>query len=263
MALRSERDSNAAMRSLLADLDRQVKVLQQRPKLDRIAARQLDKLLKRQSQAWSELNAILDRDLEVARQAANLAATAAEKHLLDLLPVSPGARRVLAAGPAFSRSRTTEVARRISHSRDIARSLLVRTLNRQETGKDLARTVKGQVSPRTKGGISYVAKRLVRTEVAQAYHAAQIERAAASPWVKGLQWRVSPDHKGPDVCDLYNRKTYDISRVPDLPHPNCMCDLVPILMTKEEFLAALEGGLFDRIIGKLPVQGGRTALPGK
>jgi hypothetical protein len=250
VSLVAERDGNAAMRSLLADLDRQIVVLRRRAKFDPTAIRQLDKVLKRQSQAWSELNSILDRDREAARKAANLAATDAEKRLLALLPLSASRRKQLTAGPEFSRDRNAEVARRISSSRDTARRLLVKNLNRKDTGKELADTVKSQISPRTKGGVSYVARRLIRTEIAMAYQAAQIERAAMTPWVTGLRWRVSPDHKGPDVCDIYNHKEYSIHQVPAIPHPNCMCTLEPVLMTEDEFTQALNGGLFDSIIGR-------------
>lgn len=250
VALATERDGNAAMRALLADLDRQLTILQRREKLDATGARQLDKVLKRQSQAWSELTAILDRDRETARRAANLAATEAERHLLARLPVDAARRKSIAAGPDFSRGRNAEVARRISSSRDVARRLLIRNLNRRDTGKELATTVKRQVSPRTKGGVSYVAKRLLRTEVAFAFHAAQIERAAMTPWVKGLRWKTSPDHRGPDICDILKQHIYDVGNVPDIPHPNCMCTLEPVLMTTEEFDSALNAGLFNNLIGR-------------
>lgn len=253
VALAGERGANATMRQLLEDLDRQVRALNARAKLDPVAARQLDKVLKEQSKAWSDLAKLLDEQREAARKAANTAASEVEKHLLDLLPVDAKTRRALMEGKPFDRSKNAEVARRVSDSARTARKLLVKNLNQADTGKGLATTVRRQISPRTKGGISYVAKRLTRTEIAMAFHEAQIERAANSPWVKGLTWRTSPDHKGPDICDIYNRKTFDVDNVPPIPHPNCMCTLVPELMSETEFKAALAAGVFDEVIGRAPI----------
>lgn len=262
VALSTERDSNAVMRNLLRDLDRQIVILGRRGELDRTGARQLDRVLRLQSEAWAKITSLLDENREAARVAANRTATEAEKHLLDLLPIDKKTRQRLVAGPATSRSINAEVARRISSSRDVARRLLIKNLNREKSGKELAATVKGQLSPRTKGGVSYVAKRLVRTEVAFAYHAAQIQRAANTPWVTGLRWKLSPDHRHTDVCNLYARKDYNVDNVPDIPHPNCMCTLEPILMSKEEFLSALGSGLFDRVLGRgLPHVSGTAELP--
>lgn len=250
VALRTERAANARMRKLLGDLDRATKALNNREKLDKTAANQVDKVLREQQRAWSDLATLLNEEREAARKAANRAATDLERELLDLLPIDAATRRRLMAGPEFSRSKNAEVARRISDSARTARRLLVRNFNRNKTGKELAQTVKGQISPRTKGGISYVAQRLTRTEIAVAFHEAQIERAAASPWVTGLTWRISPGHKGPDICDIYNGKTYKPDKVPKIPHPNCACTLQPVLMSKAEFQKALDDGLFDGIIGK-------------
>lgn len=252
VALRTERAANARMRQLLADLDRTTRILQNRKKLDKTAANAVDRVLREQQRAWSELAALLDEQREAARKAANSAATEAERHLLDLLPLSREARRALEAGQPFPRSKNAEVARRISDSARTARKILLKNFNQQENGKGLATTVRRQISPRTKGGISYVAKRLTRTEIATAFHEAQIERAANSPWVKGLTWRTSPGHVGPDVCDIYNKKTYNVNSVPPIPHPNCACTLVPELMSEAEFQAALAAGLFNNILGIRP-----------
>lgn len=250
VALRTERAANARMRKLLSDLDKATRVLGDRAKLDKTAKNQVDRVLRDQQRAWSDLAVILNEQREDARKAANRAATEAERELLDLLPIDAATRRRLIAGPDFSRSKNAEVARRISDSARTARQLLVRNFNGNKSGKELATTVKKQISPRTKGGISYVAQRLTRTEIAVAFHEAQIERAAASPWVKGLTWKVSPGHVPADVCDLYNNKTFPVDEVPKIPHPNCACTLEPVLMSKEEFQAALEAGLFDAIIGR-------------
>lgn len=248
------------MRVLLRDLDRQLKTLRQRGgRLDAAGARQLDRILKRQSSAWADLTALLDSSREAARLAANRNASEEEKHLLRLL--TPAERKRVTQGPAFSRADSAEVARRVSHSRDFARKLLIRNINRQKGGRDIANTVKGQLSPATKGGVSYVAKRLVRTETAMAYHQAQIQRAAETPWVKGLRWITSPDHSHVDVCDLYARKgIYSPDKVPDLPHPLCMCTVKPVLMSETEFKRALADGAFDSYLGRSAREAGTKAL---
>jgi len=186
VALRAENDSTATMRTLLTDLDRELRTLQSRRVIDKTAQAQIARILRKQSEAWAELSRVIDRDREAARKAANLAANDVDKQFLDRLPISAKRRRELTSGAPFSRGETAKVAQRVSNSNKVARNLLASRLNKATGPKGAALAVRAQIQPRQKGGISYVAKRLVRTEMATAFHDAQIARAEATPWVKGL-----------------------------------------------------------------------------
>lgn len=251
VALRAERDSTATMRALLADLDKELRLLKSRDKLDKAAQQQVTRILRKQSAAWSELSAIIDRDREAARKAANLAANETDKDFLARLPLTAAQRRAIKSGEPFNRRETSAVAQRSSHSNKVARNMLAKRINDSTGPKGAALAVRSSVQPRDTGGISYVAKRLVRTEMATAFHDAQIARAESTPWVKGLRWTLSPTHKGPDICDRLANRVFAprAGSVPDIPHPNCMCTLEPVLMSDKEFANALADGLFDSLMG--------------
>lgn len=255
VALRAERDSTATMRALLADLDRELRTLQNRRTLDKTGEAQIRRILRKQSAAWADLTSAIDRDREAARKAANLAADETDKRFLDRLSLTAKQRRELSSGLPFDRRETAEVARRASDSNRVARNMLAKRLNEQKDPKSAAAIVKQQVQPRQKGGISYVAKRLVRTEISKAFHDAQIARAEQTPWVKGLRWTLSQTHQGPDICDKLAGRVFAPRRqsVPDIPHPNCMCTLEPVLMSDKEFQKALGNGVFDRLTGGKPI----------
>lgn len=113
------------------------------------------------------------------------------------------------------------------------------------SAKELAKDVYDYVSPTAKGGASYAAMRLARTEINNAFHEMQIQ-GANRPGVKAVQWNLSGSHKVPDECNLYaEHKPYPPDGVPDKPHPQCFCYLTYIMQTPEDFLKALEEGHFD------------------
>lgn len=253
ISLRAERESATAMRKLLADLDRELKVLKARKTLDRTAQTQIRRILNRQSAAWSELSRIIERDKEAARLAANKIASAADARYLDRLSLTLARRRALEKGTPFSRRSITATAQRVSQSNAVARALLTKRLNEQQTGTGLANVAKAQLQPKVTGGVSYVAKRLVRTEMATAFHTAQIERASQTPWVKGMRWKLSETHKGKDICNTLANRVFAVNSVPDIPHPNCMCTLEPVFVSNKEFDDMLAAGLFDSLIGNGPV----------
>jgi hypothetical protein len=263
VALRAERDSTATMNALLADLDRELRTLRNRRILDKTAQAQIARIVRKQSQAWADLSAIIDRDREAARKAANLAANDVDREFWDKLSLSPKQRREMGSGVPFNRRESSAVAQRVSGSNKVAQKLLTSRLNKSTGPKEAALAVRAQIQPRQKGGISYVAKRLVRTEMAAAFQDAQIARAEATPWVIGLRWMVSPSHKGADICDKLKNRVFAPRRksVPEVPHPNCMCTLEPVVMSNKQFKAALTEGVFDAIIGKkVPVGTKRKQL---
>lgn len=113
------------------------------------------------------------------------------------------------------------------------------------SARELAQDVYQYISPSTKGGTSYAAMRLARTEINNAFHERQIQ-AARRPGVKAVKWNLSESHPRPDECNVYaEHAPYEPSEVPDKPHPHCFCYLTYITMSPREFAQALNDGDFD------------------
>jgi len=87
------------------------------------------------------------------------------------------------------------------------------------------------------GRQQYVLKRIIRTELAHAQHAAVLEIGAQDQDVTGYRWRRSAgaDRAEPCQCGLYATIDFGAGpgywpreRVPARkPHPHCMCSLTP------------------------------------
>lgn len=121
------------------------------------------------------------------------------------------------------------------------------------SAKELAADVRKYVSPRTKGGASYAAMRLARTEINNAFHERQIE-GAKRPGVSRVKWNLSGSHKVPDECNVYashgGQGEWPPEEIPDKPHPQCFCYLTYITFEPQEFKAKLEAGDFDDEINR-------------
>lgn len=112
-----------------------------------------------------------------------------------------------------------------------------------DTARDFAARIKGFIDPGTPGGASYAAMRLARTEINNAFHAGSVDRYARSGMVKRVIWLNSLSHPEGDECDdLARRKYFPIDKVPKKPHPQCLCYIVPDMMSPEEFMASLLSG---------------------
>lgn len=124
---------------------------------------------------------------------------------------------------------------------DLIRQGLIANLS----AKELASSVYQYVSPTAPGGASYVAMRLARTEINNAFHERQIQ-GATRPGVKAVQWNLSGSHKVPDECNVYAaHKPYDPDKVPEKPHPQCFCYLTYVTEPAGQFQKDLEAGKFD------------------
>lgn len=82
---------------------------------------------------------------------------------------------------------------------------------------------------------SYAARRLARTEISAAAGRATVNASNANPFVRGIQWKLSPSHKCCDICDDYARGgidgdgVYPPNGVPTYPaHPHDLCTLLPV-----------------------------------
>lgn len=124
---------------------------------------------------------------------------------------------------------------------DIIRQGLISGLSARELAKD----VYDHISPTTKGGASYSAMRLARTEINNAFHERQIA-GATRPGVDAVKWNLSGSHKVPDECNVYAaHKPYAPDKVPEKPHPQCFCYLTYVISPPEEFKKELEAGKWD------------------
>lgn len=126
-------------------------------------------------------------------------------------------------------------------------------LARGLSAKELAKEVRDLISPDVRGGVSYAAMRLARTELNNAFHYQQVQDAQEKPWVTGLQWNLSKSHPEKDICDTIaaggsegkGKGVYGVNVVPPKPHPHCLCYLTPVTMDPDEFEERLINGEFD------------------
>jgi hypothetical protein len=118
--------------------------------------------------------------------------------------------------------------------------------------RTIAKSVKDLIRPDVKGGVSYAAHRLARTEINHAYQTSQAERYADEPWVTGMRWNLSGSHPAPDICNvLADRDDYDlgagvypVGKRPD-SHPNCLCYQTPEQIDEDAFVDAFIAGDYN------------------
>lgn len=122
--------------------------------------------------------------------------------------------------------------------------------------RELATDVRRFIDPNTKGGASYAAMRLARTEINGAFHDRQKRIAESRPWVKSAQWHKSRTHLHRDQCDLIasghseglSSGHYNADEIPDKPHPQCLCYVTYDLPSDREMTNLLRAKL-----GKAPL----------
>lgn len=83
-------------------------------------------------------------------------------------------------------------------------------------------------------------KTIAQTELANAFHLAQIRATEEDADVVGYQWRLSASHPRRDICNVYATIDYGLGKgvwpkdkVPRRkPHPHCLCYLLPVIKRK-------------------------------
>jgi hypothetical protein len=127
---------------------------------------------------------------------------------------------------------------------------IIEVLARGGSWKELADEVRGLIKPNVPGGVSYAAKRLGRTELNNAFHAATVTEAKRSPFIDALQWTLSGSHPKPDECNsLADEKPFKPEDIPGKPHPQCLCYMVPVTPSREDFINNFLGGKYDSYLG--------------
>lgn len=163
--------------------------------------------------------------------------TAAEV-LEDASQIASGAGFVL---DALRRAR--ELSRRVYRNADLTSGRIERLIRagiiQGLSARELAKTVKDFIRPDVKGGVSYAAMRLARTELNNAFHERQKEVILGKPWALAV-WNLSKSHPHRDVCnDLAEGGPYEADEVPDKPHPQCLCYLSYQLAPEKDIVAMI------------------------
>jgi hypothetical protein len=124
------------------------------------------------------------------------------------------------------------------------------------SAREIARMVRGYISPSTPGGMSYAAMRLGRTELNNAFHETSKRMAEDDPFVARMKWNLSRSHGRSDKCDVYAKSThvatwepgeYRPNDVPQKPHPQCLCFTTTVPIPEEEFLRNIHAGKYDHM----------------
>lgn len=101
--------------------------------------------------------------------------------------------------------------------------------------------------------LSYESLRLVRTEYSTSFFEGTYSRGRVNPAYRGVQYMLSDAHPKPDICDdlaeadLYGLGAgiYPEGEEPHLPHCNCLCYVVPVMIERELFVSQVGDWLED------------------
>ena len=153
---------------------------------------------------------------------------------------SDKARRIRALSPRVYKLEALHTGK----IEDIIRTGLIGNLSARELASDVYQ----YVSPTTKGGASYAAMRLARTEINNAFHERQ-RSGAERPGVRAAKWNLSGSHRVPDLCNKYathgGKGEWKPNEIPDKPHPQCFCYLTYVTMAPKDFRRAMARGDFN------------------
>jgi hypothetical protein len=128
---------------------------------------------------------------------------------------------------------------------------------------EFAQEVSSLIKPGVRGGVSYNALRLARTEINNAFHFSSIRYTRDQPWVEGYKWNLSGSHGSVDICNEYAQKNHDDlgrgvfkkSDVPGKPHPNCLCYITTVTAPPGKFERQLKNGSYDKYINQVEREG--------
>ena len=149
---------------------------------------------------------------------------------------------------------------KVYRTRALSQGLVSKAVNRGlalgQSADEIARSVRHLISPNVRGGVSYAARRLARTEINNAFHTSTIRLAADDPWTAGFKWVKSDSHPRPDPCDDLADDDHDglgpgifkPKNVPGKPHPQCLCYLLVVHVPEDEFIDKLIAGDYDEYI---------------
>lgn len=153
-----------------------------------------------------------------------------------------------------------DLADSVYRNEALANGKVAQVVNRgillNKSAAEIAKDVRQYIDPNVKGGVSYAAKRLGRTELNNAFHETTLRGVREVPWTEGVKWNLSGSHPRTDICndyadaDGYNMGSgvYPPSVAPGKPHPQCLCYLSVIQMNQDAFIERLTSGGFDQFL---------------
>lgn len=212
-----------------------------------------------QSQLWIQgVGPAIEGRLDDARNQADLAAQKLDTYLTDKVGKSLSSKlidqfeRTIQRGIALDALRapltlSTRVYERAALSSGHIEKIIRAGVIRGFSAREIAADVKKFIHPSTPGGASYAAMRLGRTELNNAFHEQQKAEAVRS-WVTGAKWNRSKSHPKRDRCDEYAEHDEDLgvgvwdkNRIPNKPHPQCLCYITYKVMNEEDALNLILG----------------------
>ncbi|MGH3433182.1 MAG: hypothetical protein ACRDQB_10130 [Thermocrispum sp.] len=264
--LRGERAAVAdivrALEDAAADAQRRINRLETKAGIGSVVRRSQLRMIKRelqvvQNELWRSVGkAVRNNSPHIAE-----AAALAEKQIQDVLfraaGVSPSSALSAAQRHYAQATVQTFLARgengiglseRVYRSKALSQGWVDRQVNRivlqGGSWQDIAKTVRPMIRPDTRGGVSYAAKRLGRTELNNAFHTTNIKLGEESPYVTGMKWNLSGSHPKVDICDHLATTgsqgkpagVYTTADTPSKPHPQCLCFLTEEVVDEETFL---------------------------
>jgi hypothetical protein len=264
--LRGERIAEAGiiddLRDATADAGRRINKLESKHGIGAVVRRAQLAMIRRElrsvtNELWKNVN----KRIRSAGNAVADAASEAEAVLERILFRAVGVRdseALFASQRAYARRTVATylsrgqngigLSQRVYRTSQLANGFVDRAVNRVilqgGSWQDIAKEVKPMIDPNTKGGVSYAAKRLGRTELNNAFHTTQQASAEINPFVVALRWNLSMSHAKEDRCDLLavghskgkTKGLYLPGDLPSKPHPQCLCYTTNEMMDEDAFL---------------------------
>jgi hypothetical protein len=229
----------------------------------------LRELRKQQAALWGNVTKATELGMRRAAEAAAEAEIVLNRVLLEGAGVPYGdfeeAMRIQATESVMNVASKDKnhipLSQQVYKSRALANDLVNKAINRGIllgfSAKELAASVKHLIDPNVKGGVSYAAMRLARSEINNAFHRTQIDLRQDDPWAEGMKWHLSKSHPHKDKCNDYaesvhfkggEKGVFEAGNVPGKPHPNCLCYLTTELIGEEEFIDNMASGKYDKFM---------------
>lgn len=273
--LRAQQSYEAALRRALRDAarDASAQVLRLPTEGASAAVRraqynvQRQALLEIQSDLWGRFSGLTNEAL--GRQS-TLAAQGTDDllaHLLSAGVPGPEANELIAGMRAAAHDSAERLAARIGTRVDLSPrvyrnqqlasgridTIVNNGIANGKSAREIARDVARFIRPDVRGGVSYAAMRLGRTELNRAFHESSKAIYQDHPWVEGVKWELSGSHPRNDICNDYaegdnfnlGRGMWPKDQVPQRPHPNCLCFITPQTPGPKAFVNGLLSGDYN------------------
>lgn len=216
---------------------------------------------------YAKIGLRTEQEVSRARQEAAVAESRLDQRLLSLVGVDTGhlvdgMHEAIGAGRTALEGRLlapVPLAASVYKDAALASGAVGRLVNAGlvsgMSAVELADSVRNLIDPNVRGGVSYAAMRLGRTELSNAFHAAQIRAAADKPWINQMRWNLSGSHPRPDACNDYAEHggtgLWDLGELPMKPHPHCLCYTTSEVPSRDDFVRNFKAGQYDDFLSEM------------